>query len=178
MRNLLIILFTLFLFSCNSTKKTKETASMNPEISMQCPEDGSCTFSVIKGKSLTVLKDGIGMKYPELKDNPKTNIIKFTYHREAPNGLVDGNYTEEIYFEIPNNFYTLDLKDEALQKVKLLYGRLCYCKGSTGYFKVTDGTLHYDKNKDGTATLSLIFNNNEVPQIIKEIEGTVSFKKK
>lgn len=173
MKIFFIFFLTVFV-SCNSTKKVEEAMSVAPE--MQCPKNGTCTFSVIANKSLQILEDGIGMKYPKLKDNPHTSIIKFRYHRKAPEGMMDGNYTEEVYLEIENDISKLELKDQELQQVKLLYGRLCYCKGNVGYFKVTDGLLNFQRNKNGTATLSLIFNNHEVPQIIKEIKGSISFE--
>ena len=57
-------------------------------------------------------------------------------------------YSEFIYLEIDKNDEQLILNDEELQKVKMLYGRICFCRGSMGYFKVTEGKLFlFNKNK-------------------------------
>lgn len=155
---------------------TEETSTVSKKMAMECPENGTCEFSVMKNKSLEVVKDGIGMNYPKFEKSSETSVVKFIFHRAAENGMIDGDYTELVYFEVANDAKTIRLEDKSLQQVKLLYGRLCYCKGSAGYFKVTDGTLMFERNKDGSADFSLVFSNNQVPQIIKEIEGTVSFE--
>lgn len=167
--------------SCNSTKTKEKTVSgtentASKEIAMECPEEGTCDFSVMKNKALVVKTDGIGMNYPQFEKSSETSVVKFTYHREAKNGMTDGDYTEEVYFEVANDAKSIMLADKSLQQVQLLYGRLCYCKGSAGYFKVTDGTLKFERNKDGSASFSLVFANNQVPQIIKKVAGTVAFE--
>lgn len=171
-----VVALLMLFMACNATKKTERGTATGPEIKMECPKAGTCTFSVMENKALHLREDTTGMRYPELVDNSTTSVIQFKYHHQAPEGMADGNYTELLYFEVKNNVNTLHLKDEALQQVKLLYGRLCFCPTGTGYFKVTRGLLEYDRDKNGSAVISLVFDNLQAPQIIKKIEGQVTFK--
>lgn len=179
MKTSFLLLLSLFL-SCNTTKTTKETTSVDTsgmDIAMDCPKGGECTFSVMKNKSMRLLQDGIGMHYPEFVDNSSTNIIKFRFHRKSPEGMSDGDYTEEVYMEIDNKTKSLSLKNDSLQQVKLLFSRMCFCeRGSVGYFPVSQGNLEYKRGEKGNASVILTFENNQVPQTIKEIKGTVSFE--
>jgi hypothetical protein len=54
----------------------------------------------------------------------------------------------------------------------MLFGRFCFCKGQTGYYKVEQGTLNliYKKN---VVDFTLDFTVTKVPQIIKSIKATV-----
>ncbi len=169
-----IILLSLFM-ACNSTKKTIENKTTALNTSMECPKGGECNFSVMKNQSMVMKQDGTGMNYPEFVENFSTNIIKFRFHKESPQGLADGNYTEEIYMEVKSDVKNISLKDDALKEVKLFYNRMCFCeRGTVGYFPVTEGNLEYQRNSDGTASIVLYFQNNKVPQIIEKIAGKVS----
>jgi hypothetical protein len=180
MKNILALCAILFL-SCNTTKKaTTENVQKTSETAKaetQCPEPGKCSWEYLRNKSLVVEKDGIDMLYPHLVDNPETSVIKFRYHKDSPAGVSDGQYTEEVYFEVRNDVKSLSLQDEQLQEVKLLYGRMCFCeRGKVGYVKVVDGKLSYTKT-NGTASISLSFQNNKIPQVIQELQGTVDLGK-
>lgn len=167
MKNTCFLALTIILFSCNTLKKTKEVS-----MKMPCPPNGQCEFAVLPNQTLEVLVDGIGMQYPKFSSSETSDVIKFTYKKTTPEGTVDGNYTEVVYVVIPKTKKEWTLKDTALQQAKVLYGRLCYCKGSTGYFEITDGNLTFKKTPDGQAMLHLTFKNHRVPQLIKEIKGT------
>lgn len=171
-----MVLLSLFL-ACNSTKKSNESKTTALETNMECPKGGECSFSVMKNKAMRMQKDGTGMSYPEFVENQQTNIIKFRFHKDTPQGMADGSYTEEVYMEIKDDVKNLSLKDEALQNVKLVFNRMCFCeRGTVGYFPVTDGSLQYQRNSDGTASIVLSFENNKVPQKLEKIAGEVSFE--
>ena len=77
--------------------------------------------------------------------------------------LQDAGYREEIIFEL-DNFDPIKLGSSSLQKTKMLFGRFCFCRGQTGYYKVTEGTFEIANQ---IATLQ--FKVSEVPQITNEI---------
>ena len=54
----------------------------------------------------------------------------------------------------------------------MLFGRFCYCKGSTGNYKVIDGNLNL-KQKDNEVEFELVFKNNQVPQLLTTISEVV-----
>ena len=169
-----IILLSLTM-ACNSTKRTGEDQEMALDTNMECPKSGECTFSVMKNKSMQMKEDGTGMKYPTFVENPKTNVIKFRFHKDSPQGMADGSYTEEVYMEIKDGVENLSLKNESLQQVKLTFNRLCFCeRGTVGYFPITEGNLEYRRNSDGMASIVLYFQNNKVPQKLEKIAGKVS----
>lgn len=113
------------------------------------------------------------MLYPQFVENPKTNVIKFRFHQDSPEGVADGQYTEEVYFEVENREQKLLLKNEELQQVKLLYRRSCFCeRGSVGYVKVENGQLEYSR-QENKILISLNFENNQIPQVLQDIKGTV-----
>jgi len=139
-----------------------------------CPEDGVCTLEVLQNKSFKLLKDGIGKLYPKISDGNKI-ILKYEYKRnEIPNS-VDGNYSELIYIEADPNNLELDLKDSQFNKAKVLFARLCFCGGQTGYYRVNDGNLSIAKKGD-FYQLNLEFKVYEVPQIITSVNHSFRLK--
>lgn len=137
-----------------------------------CPQDGTCTIEILKNKSLAIKKDEFNQIYFQEIVNNKTSIIKFQYQRDNEKGYADGNYREEIIFEINNTETSLNLSDNALQTTKMLFGRHCFCKGQAGYFNITKGNLSLTKeNEEYKLTLDFLIT--EVPQIIKTISTSV-----
>lgn len=137
-----------------------------------CPEDGICSIEIIKNKSILVKTDDFGSNYYLLEDNENTSVIYYKYDRNFEKYLQDAYYKEEIAFEVSNEANQLNLTDEALQDTKMLYGRLCFCKGQTGFYKITKGALKYTK-KGNEIAIDLDFENQKVPQIIKKIKTTI-----
>ena len=138
-----------------------------------CPSDGVCTFEVLKNKSFEIKRDGIGAWYPSLTEG-KSNIIKFEYKRNEIANTQDGQYSELIYMELPGKLANTQLRNGDLSTVKLLFARLCFCRGQTGYYKVSDGLLEISENKDGIFNFKLNFKVDEVPQVITLIEASFS----
>tara|TARA_R100001377_G_scaffold73286_2_gene49220 strand:- start:48 stop:566 length:519 start_codon:yes stop_codon:yes gene_type:complete len=164
--------FIFLIFISCGTNKMETNVISDPEISSFCPEDGTCTFEILNNKKLDITYYNINKPSPQVISGSNI-VIQFEYKRhEIPNS-VDGNYSEFLYLELPKNKLEQQLKDVKLQEVKLLYGRICYCKGQTGYYKITQGMLSIKKhNSDNIYDFSLKFKTDEVPQIITEVKET------
>jgi len=136
-----------------------------------CPDDGVCTFEVLKNKSLLIKTDGIGANYPVLL-NGKTTVLKFEYKRNEIPNTQDGNYSEIVYIEIPPKVSKLKLRDADLKNAKILYSRLCFCRGQTGSYPINKGTLFISKISENEYNMALDFKTDKVPQIITSINET------
>ncbi len=171
MRYLYILIVSLVFFSCNAKQKLL-IEDKGENSTDKCPEDGICTFEILKNKTFEVKKDNLGNLYPEIFDGDNIILI-FEYKRnEIPNTL-DGNYSELIYVELNPNNLIIDLEDSKLQDAKLLFARLCFCRGQTGYYKVKSGKLSISREKD-KYQFNLEFKVNEVPQVITSISESFS----
>ncbi|WP_300565177.1 hypothetical protein [Flavobacterium sp.] len=168
--NRLIIIIAPFIFSCQNTKTTLENSSSLIALNSEglCPEDGVCNTTVLKNQGLKIKLDEFNHLYYKTEASANTSVIRFEYKRKAPEGLQDGIYREEIVFEINNSDTKLELEDVLLKSTKMIYGRLCYCRGQTGYFLVNKGKLTLEKNQK-EIKFNLDFTVSEVPQIIKKI---------
>jgi len=156
----------LLLFSCKSVKNESFQTAINENITIEnsCPTPGNCTVEVMDNTSILLQRDDANMLYPKYIENTCTKVLKFTYTKRMAQEAADGQYKEEVIFEVSKDKNSLSLKNTELSNVKLLHGRFCYCKGSAGYFEINEGDLEI---KDGKITLN--FKNNAVPQIIKKI---------
>lgn len=164
----LFLIILPFLFSCQSKKTALDNLAITSKVEMFCPEDGECTTTILKNKSLKIKKDETNQLYYQTEDNLNTSVIHFEYNKKVPEGLQDGNYREEILFEINNSDSKLELENLSLNSVKMIYGRHCFCRGQAGYFFVQNGKLTLNKTSKEVA-FNLEFTITEVPQIIKKI---------
>ncbi|RAR50459.1 hypothetical protein [Flavobacterium lacus] len=166
MKKIIALFLFGLLFSCNAQKNS---STAMPTLSSECPQDGTCEVEILKNKQLILLHDELGGMYYDIKDQEGTTVIHYQYNRTTEANVQDGHYREDIIFEIKNSDTSLDLTDSALQQTKLIFGRHCFCKGQTGYFKIDQGNLKLTSNKkEVTFSLSLICE--KVPQIITFIE--------
>lgn len=173
MRYLYILVGCSILLSCNAKQKLLIKKSEEHTIKY-CPEDGVCTFEVLQNSSLKLLKDGIGKLYPEISEGNKI-ILKYEYKRnEIPNS-VDGDYSELIYIETDPNNLEINVKDSLFNKAKVLFARLCFCRGQTGYYRVNEGNLSITEKAD-IYQFNLEFKVDEVPQIITSIHHSFRLK--
>ena len=102
------------------------------------------------------------------------NPLVFTWSDEIPNTM-DSSYREILYLELNPKALEIEKEGVNLQDVKLLFARLCFCKGQTGYYKITEGKLKISQVQDNTYHLYLEFNTSEVPQILHKISETFSY---
>ena len=143
-------------------------------MAIACPEDGKCTTQVFRNKSLEVKTDEFGSVYYQMQDHPETSVVLYQYARNVEKGLQDAQYREEIIFEIKHSDAKITYNDSDLQKTKMLFGRFCFCRGQTGYYKVSHGNLDAGQKND-SIYFNLSFSVTEVPQVITSV--TASAKK-
>ena len=174
MRYLYILIVCFLIYSCSAKQKVILEKEIDRE-STFCPIDGVCSFEVLENKSLELLKDGIGELYPNIIDDNNIVLI-FEYKRNEIPNTVDGSYRELIYVELDPNNLRFNIENSQLQEVKLLFVRLCFCRGQTGYYKVKNGELSISKENDNYR-INLEFKVNEVPQVISSINEVFRLKK-
>lgn len=160
--------FVFFFLACKAKQEPTEKDVFYETIINYCPKGGTCSFEVLKSKSLEIKTDGTGAQYPQITEGEKT-VLKFEYKKEEDPKIADDGYTEVIYTEIKPTIHNLDLKDEELSQAKVLFGRLCFCRGQTGYYPVESGHLEIKSNKNDSVSYTLSFKITEVPHILKEI---------
>ena len=148
-----------------------ETKSIPLTLKSECPQDGTCTVEVLKDKSLDIKTDDFGGIYYQIVAATESAVVLYHYNRKVEKGLQDGQYREDVVFEINNSDSLISSSGSELQKTKMLFGRHCYCKGQAGYFKVTQGQLILTQKKNAVS-FQLDFTITQVPQIIQSIKAT------
>lgn len=170
MKTILIFIISSIILSCNSNKNVLQSELLN-KTTLNCPQDGICSFEVLKNKHFIVKKDEFGNGYPEISEGTKT-VLKFEYKKNTPPDVEDANYSEIIYIEIENDIETLNLTNIQLKKVNVGFSRLCFCRGQTGTYKITSGDLKISKKGAKDYTIDFNFKISEVPQVITSISET------
>ncbi|WP_157961085.1 hypothetical protein [Lutibacter citreus] len=171
MKNLLIVLLLLTV-SCKSKHEITEHINQKTTI---CPENSNCTIELIPNKSLEFKTDNFGILYPVISDGEHV-ILKYTFQKKPIKNTQDSNYSEIIYAELNKTISNKSLQNKSLQTIKLHFGRLCYCKGTTGYFPIKKGDFEISNLKNDKVKIALNFSISEVPQIISNFEETISLK--
>ncbi len=174
MKRLLIIPLSLLLSFCNCQKNNiakNESKSIPLTLNSECPQDGACAVEVLKDKRLDIKTDDLGRIYYEIVAATESSVVLYHYDRKVEKGLQDGQYREDVVFEINHSDSLISLSGSDLQKTKMLFGRHCYCKGQAGYFKVTQGQLTLEQKKNAVS-FHLDFTITQVPQIIQSIKAS------
>lgn len=174
----LLPLLVLIIVSCKSTKNTTSTFVVNEAFlinTVNCPENGICTIELLPNTSLEFKTDEFGNIYPVIAEGNKT-IFKYIYTRNPVPNTQDSNYSELVFAEFDSTISEIELTDEALQNIKLHFGRLCFCKGETGYYPIKNGKFIISKSSKKSFKIDFNFKIKEVPQIISEINETVGVK--
>lgn len=176
MKILLCILTTL-VFSCKTSVIDNQATNdeIKSNLTSNCPNDGSCTFEIISNSSMQITSDETGALYPKFLKS-ESMVLKYEYKRNEQSNIADDGYSELIYLEIKKDDLELELKNFELKQVKLLFARLCFCRGETGYFEVTDGHLSIFKKNDIDYQIDLTFKTDKVPQLINHISETFVLK--
>lgn len=175
MKNILVLIIVLFASCkpCQNLNFTVNEALYSKTV--DCPENSKCSIELIPNKSLEFKKDDFGNSYPVISEGEKT-ILKYTYDRNPMSNVQDSNYTEIVYAELDKTITELSLTDNELQNVKLYFGRLCYCKGETGYYPIINGGFKITKHDKNSLKIAIDFKIIEVPQIISKISEIISLK--
>ena len=121
---------------------------------------------------MEIKNDAFGKTYYSLEDDITKNTIRYIYNLKNNKNIQDSSYREEVVFEVNAAKTELNLLDSKLQDSKMFFGRFCFCRGATGYYKVKVGNLKLKKINE-TYQLDFDFKINEVPQIISKISGVV-----
>ena len=172
MKNIIPFVFIL-LASCKPLNFTLNETVFKKTVN--CPNNGECSIELIPNKSLEFKMDEFGNSYPIISEGERI-ILKYTYNRNPVQNTQDSNYTEIVYAELDKTITEILLTSEELQTIKLYFGRLCYCKGETGYYPIKNGSFKIEKSSKNTVKIGIEFSIKEVPQIISKISEIVSLK--
>ncbi|WP_298237383.1 hypothetical protein [uncultured Algibacter sp.] len=165
MKCLAVFLVLCCLLGCKAKNNLAEK-TLNSVDKYWCPEDGVCSFEVLKERRLELKYDEFGMPYLNINNGNRT-ILKFEYKKTTSPNLADSNYREEVFIVLNTN--NIEIETSNLKSEQIIFGRWCFCKGQAGNFKVSQGNLSIKKLNDTDYLLNLSFKVDEVPQIITEI---------
>jgi len=164
----------IVLLSCNVTKEQgKDQKASLPPPHINCPEGGDCSLEVFENSVLSLNYTTDGELYPKVTEGENI-VVKFHYKKDPVKNVMDSSYSEYIYLEFNPEESQLVLKDKELQKVKMIFGRICYCKGAMGYFPVREGNL-FLFNKGGNLQIRSSFKIHKVPQIVQQIDENINY---
>lgn len=161
-----IIILVLFALGCKSKTNSKNTSATI----FNCLEGGKCEFENIKNHRLEVKKDELGQKHYQLIPDETHQILVFTHLIEGPENTMDGNQTEKLLIEIPNDFKgKISKSDESLQDFNMIFDKQCFCRGQkVGVFEVKNGTLTLEKT--ASFQWKVQFSVPEVSHTLKEFD--------
>lgn len=123
--------------SCKSTKEINESKF----VFEGCPDGGECEFEVIEDTRVFMAGDDQMGHFPKLESSKEMHTIKISYTKETMENLMDDEYIEVFYFTIGNDQNKINLSNSELYQANLIYGRICACRGQTGYEKIDQGNL-------------------------------------
>lgn len=153
-------------FSCKTTNIV--TVKSNEKTTTKCPDDGVCSFEVIPNTSMQLTFDDTGALFPKFLDSDGI-VLKYEYKRDEQPQLADDGYSELIYLEISKEDLEHGIQNLKLHKINLVFARLCFCRGASGYYKILEGNISITKQKNKEYHIELSFHSNEVPQIINQV---------
>ena len=172
MRPFLVGLTLVLLFGCGSRKNQTAVVEM-PVPHVNCPEGGDCTFEVLRDTELQLSYDALGDLNPKIVPG-KMVTVRYHFKKDEVPGTADSSHSEYLLLEFDPAVEQLILRDEGLQQVKMVYGRICFCRGAMGYFRVTDGNLFlFNRNRE--LQIRSAFHVKKVPQIIEEIDERIRY---
>jgi hypothetical protein len=177
MKIILFFILSTLVISCASHGSKKEVAietNISVEI-LTCPEKGTCTLELMANKSITFKKDDFDIVYPVITDGEKT-VLKYTYNKNTSPKYQDGYYTEIVYAEFDPVLQNITLENAELEPFKFHFGRLCFCKGQTGYYPIKRGNFTLVKKGSDSIQIDLDFEVKQVPQIVNRISEIISVK--
>lgn len=160
-----LLCLALSFSSCKTTQKASEDKTL---LKIDSVANSVKKIQLFKEKKLEISEVNGGLMY-KLVENKQTNVVLFTYERDMEQLAIDGGYSEEVVFEIPNDKSEQKYTDKQLQNTKMLFGRHCFCRGKNGLFRVSQGNLHVDSSKK-KLRFELDFKITEVPQETERIE--------
>jgi len=172
MRCFLVGSAILLLAACGTQKNRTAVVEM-PVPHVNCPEGGDCTFEVLRDTELELTYDALGDLNPKIVPGNKVTV-RYHFKKDEVPGTADSSHSEYLFLEFDPAVEQLILRDDELQQVKMVYGRICFCRGAMGYFPVTEGNLFlFNKNRE--LQIRSVFHVKKVPQIIQEIDEKIRY---
>lgn len=173
MRQIVVLILFIIVTSCAANKGSQnEVKEFIPPPLINCPEGGDCTFQVLKDSGIKLATDNTGKLYPEIIAGDKI-VVKFEYKKDEIEGVMDAGLTEYVYLEFDPEQQQILLKDKELQKVKMIYGKVCFCS-DMGYYRVKQGSL-FLFNREGNLQIRSSFKVSKVRQVISEIDENINY---
>lgn len=158
---LVIIILTL------GCKTEKDMIMKNS--SSNCPEGGTCQSEFFENTIFKIQADEYGATYiKEMGSNQSS--VRYSFLRDEMNNIADSYYKEELHILIPNENGTYEYNQENIKD--LSFGRLCNCRGTTGYYPVEKANIKLNRNDEQIA-ITGTFSLSEVPHILKSINTTI-----
>ena len=166
---LYLLLFLIFILSaCSAQRGSLSNLEKSQETSLKnCPPGYDCSLKITPNRSLLLRKDEFGILYAETVNSNRI-LIKYEFKRKIVDKTADGHFIEAVYFTIQKTDNNIVLKDRNLEKVNMVLHRQCYCKGSTGYFKIKNGNFRLSIKKN-ELTLNTDFSINNIPHLLQKI---------
>ncbi|WP_297334360.1 hypothetical protein [Flavobacterium sp.] len=145
MKNFAVLSLAILLASCAGQNMQQALDKNNT--SQTCPETGNCTVEIMRNTALLIEDDIEGKFYYKTERNTDFTVIRYKYVKDTNPALADAGYTEEVVFEVANSTKTLSYTGNDMQKIKMLFGVMCFCKGKAGFYKVEGGSIDYKNDK-------------------------------
>jgi hypothetical protein len=161
----LTFFLSFFIITCVSTEKLK-SEDLGVISTNWCPENGKCSIEELSNKKLTLNTDEFGNSYTEITEGTKTLYV-FEFIKNQEPDTEDSAYKELVYLELETLNESFKASGKDLKTYNPVYTRLCFCRGQTGSYNITEGKLEYTKE---TNYLKFTFQNNKVPQLINYVE--------
>jgi hypothetical protein len=142
-------LMSVFLIFISCGNKINLASKKEIIILKESPENNESKVSVniFNNSTLTIKEDSTGHLYPVVESGNNI-VVEYKYVEKGEEGIVDGDYSETLHFEISKNTKQLRLKDNQLTKVKALFGKHCFCKGEAGYYFINKGKFKVLKSDE------------------------------
>jgi len=119
MRNLYLFYLIICVVSCKA--KSELASGLAKEVTpVICPENGNCSFEILKNKDLLVQTDHLGSVYTQVVEGVGA-VLKFEYKKQEKAGYEDSGYREEIFIAL--NLDELNIETEKLNEEKLFFAR-------------------------------------------------------
>ena len=126
----LILLMSVFLIFISCGNKINLASKKEVNILKEKTENlkSEVFVTVSDNSSMIIKEDATGHLYPVIVSGDHI-VIEYKYEEKGEEGTIDGDYSETLHFEISKNTKELCLKDDQLTRVKLLFGKHCFCRG-------------------------------------------------
>jgi len=175
MKTFVASLIFCFCCACSSQEHILQLTKKIHKTSLTQLKGGHSTITVIPHKKAVLKKDPFNIGYVILEEG-EGSLFKFEYIKQTPKNLADANYSEIVYINLPENFSEINSNNVALGKTQILFGRFCYCKGQTGFYKVENGDLLAKMTAKNQLKLALKFSLKQVPHLISSIQENIHLK--